>query len=77
MFTLQVQPFQVLSTLDLSVTRFRYSQNFRTYDVLPDAKYYAVIRNGAQTATVINTQPPEIKVVLNWFEELKKLVPNE
>jgi eukaryotic-like serine/threonine-protein kinase len=43
----------------------------RTYDVSPDGKRFLLIRD-------VSAQPsalPTITVVLNWFEELKRLVP--
>ncbi len=45
---------------------------FRTrYDVSPDGRFLKVV-------WVQPTSPPnEITVVLNWFEELKRLVPTE
>ena len=40
-----------------------------TYDVMPDGKRFFMVR-AADVAPV-----HEIRVVLNWFEELKQLVP--
>jgi Tol biopolymer transport system component len=77
-FVLQQQPFQLLNTVDLPVTQFRHQQGYRMYDVLPDGKRFVVIRSGQQgitAATAAATIPPEVKVVLNWFEELKKIAP--
>jgi hypothetical protein len=39
------------------------------YDVTPDGQRFVMVRSGQ---TVVPTQ---IHVVLNWFEELKRLVP--
>jgi Tol biopolymer transport system component len=75
-FVLQAQPFQVTATTDLSVSRFTYSTGYRMYDVLPDGKHFVLIRNAqsnAGTAAPAAIVPPAIKVVVNWFEELKKL----
>ncbi len=46
-----------------------YGNNFISYDVAPDGRFLG-IRN-------INPDPPanQINVVLNWHEELKRLVP--
>jgi eukaryotic-like serine/threonine-protein kinase len=41
----------------------------RDYDITPDGKRFVVSVPGTQSA------PPQIHVVLNWFEELKRLVP--
>ena len=45
----------------------------RSYDVSPDGRRFLMIKSSevpAQTTTA-----PRIVVVLNWFEELKRLVP--
>lgn len=44
----------------------------RTYDVSPDGRRFLMIKQGGgdQTST-----PPQIVVVQNWFEELRRLVP--
>ena len=39
-----------------------------TYDVAPDGRFVFV-------NSLSDRSPPEIRVVLNWFEELKRLVP--
>ncbi len=39
------------------------------YDVTPDGQRFVMVRSGQ---TVVQSQ---INVVLNWFEELKRLVP--
>jgi eukaryotic-like serine/threonine-protein kinase len=45
----------------------------RTYDVSPDGQRFLMIKEAASTdATSV---PHEIVVVLNWTEELKRLVP--
>ena len=46
---------------------------FRGYDILPDGRLIAVIPGSDQEAA--GALRPEIRVVLNWFEELKRLVP--
>jgi hypothetical protein len=76
-FALQTEPaMQHLQTVDIPVTQFRWSSAYRMYDVLPDGKRFVVLRN-AQPNTASGAPPtqPEIRVVLNWFEELKKLAP--
>jgi len=43
----------------------------RTYDVAPDGEHFLMIERGeAEGAT-------DLHVILNWFDELKKLVPTE
>ena len=46
--------------------------NERDYDVTPDGKIVGPTLASAETNTA-----PEIRVVLNWFEELKRLVPTK
>jgi serine/threonine-protein kinase len=48
--------------------------NEREYDVTPDGKIIGPTLASAQTQTGTPTAP-EIRVVLNWLEELKRLVP--
>jgi len=40
------------------------------YDVTPDGQRFVMIQEGEQ-----DSAPPQINVVLNWFEELKQRVP--
>jgi serine/threonine-protein kinase len=44
----------------------------RTYDVSPDGQRFLMIKRAVTDA---NAPPPQIVVVRNWFEELKRLVP--
>ena len=41
----------------------------RNYDVAPDGQRFVMIQPEEQSA------PAQLHVVLNWFEELKRLVP--
>ena len=43
-------------------------------DFTPDGKMVGLIQPG-QTADAAGTGQPEIRIVLNWFDELKRLVP--
>jgi hypothetical protein len=45
--------------------------NGRTYAVSPDGKRFLVIKNAAQGPTI----SPQLVVVLNWADELRRLVP--
>jgi len=47
-----------------------YFQSFHDYAPTPDGKGFVFIRE-----TQAQTGPAELAVVLNWFEELKRLVP--
>ena len=40
------------------------------WDISPDGKRFLMIRDDSKP-------PRELRVVLNWFEELKRLVPTE
>jgi hypothetical protein len=47
------------------------SSNHRGYDVLPDGRFITLLPNEGGPVGA----PSELRVVLNWFEELKRLVP--
>ena len=46
----------------------------RFHDVMPDGRFIGLITPG-QAAGAAGTSPPEIRIILNWTEELKRLVP--
>lgn len=45
--------------------------NHRGYDVLPDGRFIMLLANVSGPAG----GRPELRLILNWFEELKRLVP--
>ena len=45
---------------------------YRTYDIAPDGRRFLMIKEGGADQTAA---PASLIVVLNWFEELKRLVP--
>ena len=47
----------------------------RVYDVTPDGQRFLLIKEGAGGNP--QTPPPSFVVVLNWLEELKRLVPTQ
>jgi serine/threonine-protein kinase len=48
----------------------------RTFDIMPDGRIVAVVTAGQiQDGSPAQAQVQEIKVVLNWFEELRSKVP--
>jgi Tol biopolymer transport system component len=49
--------------------------SIRSYDVMPDGRLLAVVN--AETQPSGAPESPQIRVVLNWFEELKQKVPTE
>ena len=42
------------------------------YDISPDRKHFLLVQAGEPLPSI-----SEYRVVLNWFEELKRLVPTE
>ena len=43
----------------------------RNYDVTPDGRRFLMVQGPGQSAEAVT----QIHLVLNWFEELKRLVP--
>ena len=43
----------------------------RTYDISPDDQRFLMIKQGSSEQAA----PPQIVVIQNWFEEVKRLVP--
>ena len=46
--------------------------NVRPYDVTPDGKQFLIVTSGTQPSDA--SQQQELRVTLNWFEELKQRV---
>jgi hypothetical protein len=49
----------------------------RAFDILPDGKFIGLVsgpENDAPSPPVVGS---EIRIVLNWFEELKQRVPTK
>ena len=51
---------------------FYFQSRGRTYDVSPDGKRFLMIK---ASATTEEGSQPNVVMVENWFEELKRLVP--
>ena len=51
-------------------TPYYQGQVGRFYDISPDGERFLMIKEESE-----GSSSPEIHVVLNWFEELKRLVP--
>jgi hypothetical protein len=49
-----------------------YSGFGRAFDIAPDGRRFLMIKEGGNEAA-----PQNLVVVLNWFEELKRLVPRK
>jgi Tol biopolymer transport system component len=56
--------------LPARVTAARTSNEPRAFDILPDGRFIGLIGSGSDTLAAI-----ELRLVLNWFEELKQRVP--
>ncbi len=54
----------------------RRTRNPRAKDISPDGQRFLIIRQGAQTDDS-SVPPAQITVVLNWFDELQRLVPTD
>ena len=76
---IQTQPaFTASSPSNLPVRRFQYDPRIRKYDITPDGKHFVMLfapQTTGSTTEVVPVEPQEIRVVLNWFEELKRLAP--
>ena len=60
-------------TVPAVVTGGVLSGSRRAYDVLPDGRFIGVVVPGDALSTAGPAN--QIRVVLNWHEELKRLVP--
>jgi Tol biopolymer transport system component len=70
--TVETEPSFTLGTPRLLFEEEYFSQDMApNYDVLPDSQQFVMIREDALPA------PTRINIVLNWFEELKRLVPTD
>ena len=73
--TIQTAPvFSAGSPTKLFEGRYRPGMSARAYDVSKDGQRFLMIKESAATAEV-SPSPVNMVVVLNWFEELKRLVP--
>jgi len=76
---IETQPaFTASPPSDLPVRLFEWDANVRKYDITPDGKQFVMLYAPQTTAVATATapaEPQEIRVVLNWFEELKRLAP--
>ena len=52
-------------------SRYATPNNGRTYDIHPDGSRFMMIKDLEQRG------PDELHVIVNWFEELKRLVPTD
>jgi serine/threonine-protein kinase len=75
---IQTQPaFTASPPSDLPARNFVYDPKIRKYDITPNGKQFVMLFNPQSSAgnNTASALPQEIRVVLNWFEELKRLSP--
>ena len=65
--------FRAGTPATLFTTTYAPPPAWRTYDVSPDGQRFLMIKEGV--GGTANAPPPSLVVVLNWFEELTRLVP--
>ena len=65
--------FGSITTVPQRVTADRPSGDFRVFDVLPDGRFVGLVF--AEEAGTSRVAASDVRVVLNWFEELKQKVP--
>ncbi len=58
-----------IRTVQVRMTRDQYDR----IKISPDGQRFLMIKEGEQTADT--SEPTQLIVVENWFEELKRLVP--
>ena len=52
-----------------------FNLSIRTYDLAPDGQRFLMVKDAAPTDDSGTSASPQIVLVENWFEELKRLVP--
>ena len=60
--------FRAGARRELFAETFFSQQAVRWYDVFPDGEHFLMMQ-------AVESETPEIVIVLNWFEELERLVP--
>ena len=75
--SVQMQPSFTFGNPKMAAAAFTQgyvSTDVRNYDLTPSGKFVALVDPQEQTRSGTSAAP-EIRVVLNWFEELKQRVP--
>ena len=68
--------FVALKPHPLFEGRYLINNPMRGYDVTPDGEHFVLIRQSTEAAKPAQPLPtPQMHVVLNWTEELKRRVP--
>ncbi len=68
--------FSTPETLPARVTGSRINSQSRAYNIMPDGRFIGVIDATEQNDSRGGTET-DVRVVFNWFEELKRLVPTK
>jgi hypothetical protein len=63
--------FGSVTTIPQRVTGGRLSSSYRAYDMMPDGNFVGLV----SSTTGVGPASTELRIVLNWFEELKQKVP--
>jgi WD40-like Beta Propeller Repeat len=63
--------------LPVTIVGGRTSTLTRAFDVMPDGRFVGLWSGSAEELTTGGASSSEVRVVLNWFEELKRLVPTK
>jgi len=66
--------FGAASSFPAKITADRRSGETRAFDTLPDGRFVGLVPASEEAPTALN-EASQIRVVLNWFGELKRLVP--
>ena len=66
--------FGTPTLLPFDVGAQRLSGQTRAFDLLPDGRFIGL---GADAAEAFPLREPQVRFVVNWFEELKRLAPTE
>lgn len=70
-----IVPFGTPKLLPAVVTMGRTSGMTRGFDILPDGRFIGAVPMTDENETNNATSTREMRVVLNWLDELNRLVP--
>ena len=69
----ETEPTFTPGSPEVLFTRISHGGGGRQFDIHPDGKRFLMIKEGGPTGQA----QQELAIVLNWFDELKRLVPTE
>jgi Tol biopolymer transport system component len=67
--------FRTVQSLPGAIVGRRLSSSTRAFDVMPDGRFVGLLGESAAELEARESVPREVRIVLNWFEDLKRLVP--